>query len=176
MDFLELTDKTIVIFGAANRKSVAFQIAALVENCGARVVHVVRSDDRKRGLAKLLGRENGIFVCDVEHEEQIARVRDEIAAGHPRIDGLVHSIAFAPYSGGRRPFHETPKADFLRSIDISCYSLVALAGAFREQFDADGSVVTISISTTRMAAENYGYMAPVKAGARFGGRVPGQEL
>jgi enoyl-[acyl-carrier protein] reductase I len=163
MDFLELTGKTIAVFGAANRKSVAYQIATLVEACGAQVIHVVRSDERKRGLAKLLGRESDLFVCDVEDEEQIARVRDEIAASHERIDGLVHSIAFAPYSGGRRPFHETPKADFLRSVDISCYSLVALAGAFRELFNADASVVTISISTTRMAAENYGYMAPVKA-------------
>lgn len=56
-----------------------------------------------------------------------------------------------------------PRQAFLRAIDISCYSLVALVNAFREQFDPDASVVTISISTTRMAAENYGFMAPVKA-------------
>ena len=76
----------------------------------------------------------------------------------------MHSIAFADYSAGRLPFHETPRAAFLQAVDISCYSLIAVANAFRDVLDPEhGSVVTVSISTTRMAAENYGYMAPVKA-------------
>ncbi len=69
----------------------------------------------------------------------------------------------ADYSAGPVPFHETPRQAFLRSVDISCYSLVALAGALKDQFDPDASVVAISISTTRMASESYGYMAPIKA-------------
>jgi enoyl-[acyl-carrier protein] reductase I len=76
---------------------------------------------------------------------------------------LVHSIAFADYEESVKPFHETPKRDFLRAFDISCYSLVAVSNALKERFARDASVVTISISTTRMASENYGYMAPVKA-------------
>jgi enoyl-[acyl-carrier protein] reductase I len=77
---------------------------------------------------------------------------------------LVHSIAFADYSAGWKPFHETPRSAFLQAVDISCYSLIAVSNALRELIDREqGSVVTISISTTRMAAENYGYMAPVKA-------------
>jgi enoyl-[acyl-carrier protein] reductase I len=79
------------------------------------------------------------------------------------IHGLVHSIAFADYEGGVRPFHETPKRAFLRAVDISCYSLIAIANGLKELLAGDASVVTISISTTRMASENYGYMAPVKA-------------
>jgi enoyl-[acyl-carrier protein] reductase I len=52
----------------------------------------------------------------------------------------------------------------LRAVDVSCYSLIAFSNAFRDLLDRDqGSVVAISISTTRMAAENYGFMAPVKA-------------
>jgi enoyl-[acyl-carrier protein] reductase I len=51
----------------------------------------------------------------------------------------------------------------LRAVDISCFSLIALSNSFRDLLDADASVVTVSISTTRMAAENYGFMAPVKA-------------
>ncbi|MFM7837796.1 MAG: SDR family oxidoreductase, partial [Planctomycetaceae bacterium] len=77
---------------------------------------------------------------------------------------MVHSVAFADYSAGWLPFHQTPRSAFLQAVDISCFSLIALSNAFREQLDPQtGSVVTISISTTRMAAENYGYMAPVKA-------------
>ena len=57
-----------------------------------------------------------------------------------------------------------PAAAFLQAVDISCFSLTALSNAFKDLLDPEqGSVVTISISTTRMAAENYGYMAPVKA-------------
>ena len=104
-----------------------------------------------------------VLVCDVEHEEQIARLRDEIAEISEAIHGIVHSIASADYEGGPKPFHKTPKAAFLKSVDISCYSLIALANAFKDLLDADASVVTISISTTRMASENYGFMAPVKA-------------
>jgi enoyl-[acyl-carrier protein] reductase I len=76
----------------------------------------------------------------------------------------VHTIAFADYSAGWLPFHETPRPAFLQAIDLSCFSLIAVSNAFRDLLDKEqGSIVTISISTTRMAAENYGYMAPVKA-------------
>jgi enoyl-[acyl-carrier protein] reductase I len=90
-------------------------------------------------------------------------VRDQIAARWPVFHGLVHSIAFADYEGETKPFHQTGKSQFLRAVDISCFSLLAISDAFQELLDPDASVVTISISTTRMAAENYGFMAPVKA-------------
>jgi enoyl-[acyl-carrier protein] reductase I len=105
-----------------------------------------------------------VLVCDVESPEQIEQLRVRLAELCPRIDGLVHSIAFADYDAtGPKPFHETPKSSFLRSVDISCYSLIAVSNALKDLFAPDASVVTISISTTRMASENYGYMAPIKA-------------
>lgn len=162
MDFLQLSGKTVVVFGVANRKSVAYHVGQVLDEHGAHVVYVVRSEERRNSVAKLLP-EREIYVCDVEFEDQIARVRDEIAARHQRIHGLLHSIAFAGYEGGMKPFHETPKADFLRSIDISCYSLISVSNAFQKLLDPDAAVVAISISTTRMASENYGYMAPIKA-------------
>lgn len=161
-DFLNLSGKTLVVFGVANRKSVAWHVARVLREADAEVVFVVRSEARKAALAKLLP-EAEVHVCDVEFEDQIARVRDEIAARHPVVHGLVHSIAFADYEEGIKPFHETPKRAFLRSVDVSCYSLIAIANVFKDQFADDASVVTISISTTRMASENYGYMAPIKA-------------
>ena len=162
MDWLQLSGKTILVFGVANRKSVAFHVGRTLSECGAEVVYVVRSPQRKESLAKLLG-EAPVYVCDVEHEDQIARLRGEIAEKHNVLHGMVHSIALAEYEGGAKPFHETPKAAFLRSVDVSCFSLLALSNAFKEMFDPDASVVTISISTTRMASESYGYMAPIKA-------------
>jgi enoyl-[acyl-carrier protein] reductase I len=163
MDFLQLADKTIVVFGVANKKSVAWHIGSTLEDAGARVVYVVRSPERRETVTKLMGN-RPCYICDVEHEDQIHRVRDEIAAAYPEIHGLVHSIAFADYDeSGPKPFHETTKQQFLRTIDISCFSFVALANAFKQVLAKHASVITISISTTTMASENYGFMAPVKA-------------
>ncbi|MFC1757169.1 enoyl-ACP reductase [Planctomycetota bacterium] len=162
MSFLNLDGKSIVVFGVANRKSIAYHVGKTLEESGATVVYVVRSEERRASLAKTLA-DREIYVCDVEHQDQIDSVRDQIAERHPVIDGLLHSIAFADYSGGMKPFHETGRAQFLRTIDVSCFSLIAISNAFRELLAKDASIVTVSISTTRMASENYGFMAPVKA-------------
>jgi len=167
MSFLDITGRKFIVFGLANKKSVACAIARTLVAEGAEVIHVVRSEERRRTAAKLFPH-SPVFLCDVEDEENIARVRDEIAGylqkqGGARIDGIVHSIAFANYSEGLKPFHATLKKDFLQAVDISCFSFISIANHFKDMLAHDASVVTISISTTRMAAENYGYMAPIKA-------------
>lgn len=162
MDYLGLSGKSFLVFGVANKKSVAWHVGKSLIDCGANVTYIVRNEERKQSVAKLLAGSN-IHVCDVEHEEQIHRLRDELTATGTRYHGLLHSIAFADYSEGMKPFHETPKRAFLRAMDISCYSLMAVSNALKELLEPDASVVTISISTTRMASENYGYMAPIKA-------------
>ena len=162
MDFLQLDGKSILVFGVANRKSVAYKIGRTLTEAGANVIYVVRSDERKQSTAKLLG-DAQVYVCDVESEEEISRLRGEVAARHDVLHGLVHSIAFADYEDGMKPFHETSKKQFLRTMDVSCYSLITLCNTFKDLLDEDASVVTISISTTRMASENYGFMAPIKA-------------
>lgn len=161
-DFLKLSGKNIVVTGVANRKSVAWHIAKTLEEAGATVIFVVRSEARKESTAKLLA-DRRVLVCDVEYQEQIDKLRDDLTADGQKIHGLVHSMAFADYSEGMKPFHETTKAQFLQAVDISCFSLVKLSNALKDLFDEDASVVTISISTTTMASENYGFMAPIKA-------------
>ncbi len=163
MSFLNFKNKRFVVFGLANRKSVACAIGKTLVSQGAEVIHVVRSEERKTAALKLFP-ESRIFICDVEDEANIINVRDEIReAVDGKLDGLVHSIAFANYSDGMKSFQETIKKDFLQAMDISCFSLISICNHFRELLSETASVVTISISTTRMAAENYGYMAPVKA-------------
>lgn len=161
-DFLELSGKAVLVLGLANRKSVAYHVGQALTAAGATVIYSVHTPQRLASAAKLLpGAE--MHVCDVEKEEQIVRLGEAVAAKHPQLHGIVHSIAFGDYAGEMRPFHETPKAAFLRAMDVSCYSLIGVAGAFRELLADDGAVVAISISTTRMASESYGFMAPVKA-------------
>jgi len=163
MSFLALNGKRIVIFGLANKKSVACAIGQVLRKQGAEVIHVVRNETRRAAAVKLFPKAR-VYCCDVEDEANILRVRDQIAGDiEGPIDGLVHSIAFANYSAGLQPFYRTVKADFLQAVDISCFSLIAIANHFSTLLSPNASVVTISISTTRMAAENYGYMAPIKA-------------
>ncbi len=141
----------------------AWQSAKLLLEAGANVIFSVRWEERAATVGKLAPG-SPVFVCDVEHQDQIDRLKEDVAGAVDTLHGIVHSVAFADYSAGWLPFHETPREAFLQAVNISCFSLVALSNAFKELLDpAHGSVVTISISTTRMAAENYGYMAPVKA-------------
>lgn len=163
MDFLGLNGRRIVVFGLANKKSVACAIARVLEEAGAEVIHVVRSAQRAETAAKLFP-DSQIFLCDVEDDNNIHILSQELAK---RLDGpihgIVHSIAFANYSEGMRPFHETSSKDFLQAMQVSCFSFISIANHFKDLLDSQASLITISISTTRMAAENYGYMAPVKA-------------
>jgi len=161
-DFLGLEGKTVVVSGVANRKSVAYFVHKGLREAGANVVHTVRSEARKAELEKLLA-PSPIYVCDVERQDEIDAAANAIGAAHGPIHGLVHSIAFANYSRGLTAFDETARADFLQAVDVSCFSLVALANAFKPRLARPAAVVAISISTTTMAAESYGYMAPVKA-------------
>ena len=162
MDFLQLRDKSVVVMGIANRKSVAYHVAKILDEAGAKIINVVRSETRRESVAKLFP-DTPIYVCDVEYPEQIDSLRETLSTDHPKLHGLLHSIAFADYGDGMKPFHETTRAQFLRTIDISCYSLISVCNAFKSLLVNDASVVTVSISTTRMANQNYGFMAPVKA-------------
>jgi enoyl-[acyl-carrier protein] reductase I len=161
-DFLQLAGKRVLVMGVANRKSVAWHVSRVLVEAGAEVVYAVRNDARREQVQALVG-DATVLTCDVEFEDQIERLASQLRERYDTFHGFVHSIAFADYTGEPRPFHETAKRDFLRAFDISCFSLVAVSNAMKELIAPDGSVVTISISTTRMASENYGYMAPIKA-------------
>lgn len=162
MSFLQLAGKTYLVVGVANRKSVAWHIAAGLQAEGAEIVLAVKDEEAARAVSKLFpGVE--IHPCDVERQEDIDALAGKVAERHTVLHGMVHSVAFANYSRGVRPFHETAREDFLQAVDISMFSLPALANAMKDLFARDASVVTISISHTSMASESYGYMAPVKA-------------
>jgi len=159
-DFLQISGKHYLIFGVANKKSVAWHVAKMLLDQGAVCTFVVRDEITQARVAPLFPGSD-VFFCNVGHETEIAALRTHLEGRH--FHGLLHSIAFADYGDGIKPFHETGKAAFLQAMDISCFSLVAISRALADLLDRDASVVTVSISTTRMASENYGFMAPVKA-------------
>ena len=162
MDFLDIAGKTFLVFGVANKKSVAFFVSQVLSEAGAKVIHSVQSEAHKESISKLFPGAD-IYMCNVEREDEITKLAEEVSKKYPKIQGIVHSIAFANYEAGLKPFHQTRKKDFLQSVDISCFSLISIVNAFKDLLDEKASVVTISISATTIAAEPYSWMAPVKA-------------
>lgn len=161
MSLLNLSNRRYLIIGVANRKSVAWAVAKSLEAEGAEVVFSVRSEARKESLGKLLG-ERPCYVCDVEYPDQITALAEAVGSVHGPLDGILHSVAFANFEAGFRPFHETRREDFLQATAISSFSLAEIANAFKPHLKSDASVVAISISS-QVTAENYGYMSPIKA-------------
>ncbi len=162
MSFLGLEGRTFLVFGVANRKSIAWLLGRTLEDEGAKVIYSVRSEERLESVKKLLG-ERPAHVCDVEFPEEIEALAHELEAQDVRLDGILHSIAFANYTEGFKPFHETRREDFLQATAISSFSLVDIARCCKPILNRDASVVAIGISSTDVTAENYGYMAPIKA-------------
>jgi enoyl-[acyl-carrier protein] reductase I len=162
-DFLQISGKTFLVQGVANKKSVAWFVARTLEEQGARVVYAVRSEARKKSLEVLLAGKP-VFVCEAESEAGCAQLAADVAAaGYAPLHGLVHSIAFANYSEGFKTFAETKRADFLQATAVSAFSLVELARAFKPHLAPDASVVTLGISSLLVTPDNYGYMGPIKA-------------
>jgi enoyl-[acyl-carrier protein] reductase I len=163
MSFLGMEGKTFLVFGVANRRSVAWAVGKSLEDEGARVIFSVRSDERRKSLEALLG-SRPVQVCDVEKDGDVDRLASEVAAvAKAPLAGIVHSIAFANYSEGVQPFHATKRKDFLQAAAVSAFSLVEIARAFAPQLARDASVVTIGISSLLVTPDNYGYMGPIKA-------------
>ncbi len=162
MNSLSLKDRNYLIVGVANRKSVAYHIARELADKGANLILSVKDDKMREAVAKLFP-DSALHICDVEKQEDIDALTGKIKNTCPALHGMAHSIAFANYSEGLKPFHETLQKDFLQAVNISCFSLIALSNACKDLFTEDASVITVSISSTRTAAQNYGYMAPIKA-------------
>jgi enoyl-[acyl-carrier protein] reductase I len=127
---------------------------------GARCLFSVQKLEQLDALRKLFP-DSPIFVCDVENKEDLLKLPDQIKQHTDKIDGILHSLAFANFSEGVKPFLETKREDYLQAAQISCFSLVEMASALKDTLTADASVVTISISNTK--ATSYGYLGPIKA-------------
>ena len=156
--------KKFLLTGVANKKSIAFSVALLLKEAGAHVDLIVQVPEIKDKVASFFP-DAKIFICDVEKEAQLESLKADIqshsSANGFKYAGFLHSIAFANYSEGIKPFHETKLNDYLQASNISCFSLVSLTQAILGSLDNDAAIVAMSISNTK--ATNYGYMGPIKA-------------
>jgi enoyl-[acyl-carrier protein] reductase I len=160
MDFLGIQGKSFFIAGVANKKSVAYFSAKTLLEAGAECLFSVQKAEQLPAVQKLFP-ESVVFVCDVESKEDIKNLPAQIKEHTGSLDGFLHSLAFANFSEGPKPFHETKREDYLQAAQISAFSLVEVASALKELLAPTASIVTISISNTK--ATSYGYLGPIKA-------------
>ena len=161
-----LEGKTGLIMGVANKRSIAWGIANAVNREGARLVVTYQSErlgENVRDLAPSLN--NPLLLqCDVGNDEQIqtlmARIREDI--GH--LDFLVHALAFAPPDALHGMYANTKRDDFKTALDVSAYSLVAVANAAAPLMkDRQGSIVTLTYLGSERVVQNYNVMGVAKA-------------
>lgn len=154
MDFLNVSGKTFYIAGVANKKSVAYFSAKTLIEQGANCIFSVQHESQIEAVKKLFP-ESPVFIYDVEKDKDLASKINQ------KIDGFLHSLAFANFEDGPKPFHETKRENYLQAAQISCFSLVEMSNQLKELFTETASIVTISISNTK--ATSYGYLGPIKA-------------
>ncbi len=158
---MQLQGKRFLITGVANKKSVAYHSAKVLQAAGAELIFSVQHDMARAQVEKLFPGAP-VFLLDVESQEQIdglPRILEQILSQNT-LDGILHSIAFANFSDPK-PFHQTSWRDYAQADRIGHFSLIAISNAIKDFLAPDASVVAISISDTR--ATNYGYMGPIKA-------------
>ena len=160
MDFLGIKDKWFLISGVANKKSVAYFSAKTLIEAGAQCLFSVQKEEQIPTLHKLFP-DAPVIILDVENKNHIEALKEQVTKHTQKLDGFLHSLAFANFSEGLVPFHETKREDFLQAAQISCFSFVEITNALKSIFSPDASLVTISISNTK--ATSYGYLGPIKA-------------
>jgi enoyl-[acyl-carrier protein] reductase I len=167
MSDLPLAGKTGVIFGVANKRSIAWAIAQAWHQAGAKLIFNYQGERLKDNVAELaatFGPETPVFPCDVSSDEQIAGFFSEVAKRTDRIDLLLHSVAFAPREALTGQFINTTRQAFAVAHDISAYSLVGLARAALPFMEKNGgSIVAMSYLGAARVVPHYNVMGVAKA-------------
>jgi len=160
-----LAGKTALVAGVANRWSIAYSIAQAFRREGATLL-LTYQGDRLKAPVEELGAELGaarILNCDVTNDGELAALVTVLEAEFPKLDIVVHSIAFANKEDLSRPFLETSRDGYLLSQNVSSYSLVAMARALTPLMTDGGSIMTLTYLGATRVVENYNVMGVAKA-------------
>src|SRR5205814_9307528 len=125
-----LAGKTGVVFGVANKRSIAWAIAKAWQEAGARLIFNYQAERLKENVEELVaafGEKTPFFPCDVSNDDEIKKFFENVKRETDRVDLLLHSVAFAPKEALEGDFVSTTREAFRTAHDISAYSLVALA-------------------------------------------------
>ena len=159
------TQKTAVIFGLANKRSIAWAIAQKLHEAGWRLAIMYQNErleqEAKDLITDLPGAEG--FMCDVSSDEQIAKLFEVLKTRYGVLHGLVHSVAYAPAEELKGEFLNTTREGFRIAHDISVYSLVAVARAAAPLMTAGGGMVTLTYYGAEKVVPKYNVMGVAKA-------------
>ena len=157
--------KTAVIFGLANKRSIAWAIAQKLQEAGWRLAICYQNQRLEQEAKDLVANLPGAagFMCDVSSDQQIAGVFDELKSKYGQLQGIVHSVAFAPAEELKGEFVNTTREGFRIAHDVSVYSLVAVSRAAAPLMTAGGSIVTMSYFGAEKVVPRYNVMGVAKA-------------
>jgi enoyl-[acyl-carrier protein] reductase I len=159
------TKKTAVVFGLANKRSIAWAIAQKVHEAGWQLAITYQNErleqEAKDLIAELPGAEG--FMCDVTSDEQIAQLFEKLKARYGVLHGIVHSVAFAPAEELKGEFLNTSREGFKIAHEISVYSLIAVARGAAPLMTEGGGIVTLTYYGAEKVVPKYNVMGVAKA-------------
>jgi enoyl-[acyl-carrier protein] reductase I len=160
-----LDGRVAVVFGVANKRSIAWSIAQGLHAAGARLAITYQNErleqEAKDLILSLPGAE--AFMCDVSKDDDIARVFSQVKDRYGKLNVLVHSVAFAPADELRGDFINTTREGFRVAHDVSVYSLIAVSRAAAPLMEDGGSIMTMSYYGAEKVVPHYNVMAVAKA-------------
>jgi enoyl-[acyl-carrier protein] reductase I len=161
-----LENKQGIIFGVANKRSIAWATAQALHQAGARLAFTYQGDrlkDNVEGLTKAEMPGSPLLSCDVANQEEVDETFKRVAAEFGRLDFLIHSIAFAPRDALEGEYLKTDREAFVTALEISAYSLTQLARAAAPLMTEGGSIVTMSFHGAEKVYQGYNVMGVAKA-------------
>jgi enoyl-[acyl-carrier protein] reductase I len=161
-----LEGKLGVVFGVANKRSIAWAIAQAWHKAGARLAFTYQGERLKENVEELAGTfgpDTLLIQCDVSKDEDIARVFTEVGQKFGKLHLLLHSVAFAPREALEGEFVNTTRDAFRMAHDISAYSLVALARSAVPLMPEGGSIVAMTYYGAEKVVPHYNVMGVAKA-------------
>jgi enoyl-[acyl-carrier protein] reductase I len=162
---IDLSGKTAVVFGVANKRSIAWGIALKLHQAGARLAICYQNERMKAESHELIAELPGAsgYQCDVSSDAEIEALFAVLKEQFGTIEILVHAVAFAPAEELRGDFLETSREGFRIAHDVSVYSLIALSRAAAPLMTAGGSIITLSFFGAEKVVPNYNVMGVAKA-------------
>jgi len=160
-----LQGRTVVIFGVANKRSIAWAIAQQMQQAGAQLAITYQNERLKQEADDLIAAlpNARAFQCDVSRDEEIAQLFEQLKTTYGKLDALVHSVAFAPAEELKGEFVDTSREGFRIALDVSAYSLVAVAKAARPLMTDGGSIITMTYYGAEKVVPKYNVMGVAKA-------------
>ena len=161
-----LKNKLGIIFGVANKRSIAWATAQALHQAGARLAFTYQGDRLKENVEGLTGEampDSLLLPCDVTKQEEVDETFKRVGKEFGRLDFLIHSIAFAPREALDGEFANTSRNAFLTALEISAFSLPQLARAATPLMTEGGSIVTMTYYGAEKVVAGYNVMGVAKA-------------